>query len=181
MFGTKIGRIDRSLDKVFGRHWRTSQTAKHCELPGVTHCVGEWALPESFFAGAPQYRSRRKVARQVFEHGVEARDLSTQVRQRLRAIAATPKESASIAENARHVPNQIDGRSHLLAGLEYSKRLRRSPQCLLRTIGEGREEMPEHGALFVHDDLISRCLSNRLLPGGPRTGQSRDRESGPAG
>ncbi len=59
--GAKIVRIDRRIDKILRRYGRPSKPTQHCELSGMSHRVGEWALKESFLRGATQFRSGLKV------------------------------------------------------------------------------------------------------------------------
>jgi hypothetical protein len=80
LLGSKIRRIHGGLNEILRMHWRTCKTAKHCELPGVSHRISERPLQESLFRGVLEFSADRKMLSQVLKHRVKAHDLSAQVR-----------------------------------------------------------------------------------------------------
>jgi len=78
---------------------------------------------------------------EVLEHFVEACDLALHVRQRIGRVGTADDERARVAEDARHVTQQILRRSNAFAGVEIGERIGRIAERLLRAIGEGRQKM----------------------------------------
>ena len=150
LMGSKIRRVHGSLDEVLGRHRRPGQTAKHGELSGVGHGVGERTLQQSFFGRPPQLGASHEMPPQVLDHRVEAHDFSSEIGQWFGSVAAAFEERARVTEHARHVPNETGGCSRPLANLEHTKEFRRPPKRFLRTVGERCEKMPQHGSFVIH-------------------------------
>ena len=67
------------------------------------------------------------------------------------------------AEYACHVAKDLDGRPRLLPRAEHRESLRRTPERLLRPVGDRREEMPDKRSVGGHLDrehtLTANCFT----------------------
>src|SRR5262249_4789181 len=106
---------------------------------------------------------------------MEAAYLIGKSRQVLRSRDSGLEESAGIANQTCHVPDQLMGRAYVGSGAEIHKRIRRSTQRFLRPIGKRSQKMFQQSSLlWIHRKSIRAAGSCYLLAGAAFGSMLRD-------
>jgi len=142
-------RTDVRENKVFRCDGVSGDPSQHCQLPGMSHRVGEWSLQHHLRCDVMKLCSNFKVPGKILQYFVEVND-SCFKRQPGWGIRTTDEESSSVSQHAVHVSDQFMWSSNVVWALERGELRWSTTKRLLCAICEGCQEMLQHFSLIIH-------------------------------
>ena len=108
------------VDKVFRRDRSVREPPKQRQLPDMSHDVSKWTLEKLLVGHLEQRRSGGQKIANLADHFMKPRNLIMECRERLRpdGVTAAEEERTGIAQQARHVPQNLDRGARLVARRE---------------------------------------------------------------
>lgn len=127
----------------------------------MRHGIGERTLKKTHGSGSCKHIATLQVSAQVGEHRMEASHLRDEVGLRLGPIAAADEKRARIAEHTRHVPDELRWRPYAGTDTKVTEVRGCVADCLLRSIGECGEKVPQERAL-VRIAIVHSSISDSI-------------------